>query len=177
METLASWVWCLLGWGVFPLWLASGVLDYACHRRDRIEARSGTTEPLLHLLQALQIGMAALVVLLCATTAAVLIVAGAALLLHTVTAYVDIAWATARRPIRPLEQFAHTLLVGLPLVAFVLLLVIGWTGVDGGDGATGFEWRRPPFPFAVIAAVIGSGLAVAVLPAILEWRRAGREAS
>jgi hypothetical protein len=176
METLASWVWTLLGWGVYPLWLASGVLDYACHRRDRIEASSGVIEPLLHLAQALQIGAAALLVLLFALTPTVLVVAGVAVVLHSVTAYVDIAWASARRPIRPLEQFGHALLVGLPLVACVLLLVIGWSGTDDGDGGRGFVWRRPPFPPAVILAIVGSGVAIALLPALLEWMRARRHA-
>jgi|SRR5687767_6866517 len=174
METLASSVWSLLGWGVYPLWLASGVLDYACHRRDRIEQRSGAAEPLLHLAQALQVGVAALLVLLFEVTPAVLIVAGAAVLLHTLTAYADIAWAAARRPIGPLEQFGHTLLVGLPLVAFVLLLVIGWTGADGGDAGSGFRLRRPPLPMPVILGVLISGVVIAVLPAVLEWHRARR---
>lgn len=174
METLVSWVWSLLGWGVFPLWLASGVLDYACHRHDRIEARSGAIEPLLHLAQAVQLGAAALLVLLCALTPAVLLVVGAAVVLHSITAYVDIAWAAARRPIRPLEQFGHTLLVGLPLVAYALLLVIGGSGSEGEDTTRSFQLRRPPFPLSTIAVVSGSGLVIAVLPAILEWLRARR---
>jgi hypothetical protein len=175
METLASWVWSLLGWGVYPLWLASGVLDYACHRQDRIEARSGTTEPLLHLAQALQIAAGALLALLFVLTPAVLAAAGAAVLLHTATAYADIAWAAARRPIRPLEQFAHTLLVGLPLVAWVLLLVLAWTGADAGAAAAAsFDLRRPPLPPPVIAGVVLAGMIVAVLPALLEWFRARR---
>lgn len=175
METLASWSWLLLGWGVYPVWLASGVLDYACHRRDRIESRSGTMEPLLHLAQALQIGVAALLVLLFEITPAVLAVAAAATLLHSVTAYVDIAWAAARRTIRPSEQFVHALLVGLPLVALCLLLVIGWSGAEGGAG--GFTLREPPFPALAIAAVLASGVSLTVLPAILEWLRARRHAA
>lgn len=177
MESLAAWVWLLLGWGVYPLWLASGILDYACHRYDRIEARSGVTEPLLHLAQALQLGAAALLVLLCALTPAVLVVVGAAVVLHSVTAYFDIAWAASRRPIRPLEQFGHTLLVGLPLVAFVLLLVIRWTGTDGGHDGSQFPLRRPPFPLTASVAVVLSGAAVAVLPAFVEWWRARRHVS
>jgi hypothetical protein len=174
MESLAAWVWSLLGWGVYPLWLASGVLDYACHRYDRIEARSGVTEPLLHLAQALQVGAAALLVLLFALTPAVLLVVGVAVVLHSITAYLDIAWAASRRPIRPVEQFGHTLLVGLPLVAFVLLLVIAWTGTEGGEGEALFPLRRPPLPLPVIAAVVISGGVVAVIPALAEWLRARR---
>src|SRR4051794_38581293 len=33
---------------VFPLWLLVGVLDYAAHRKSRIEETAGTTESIIH---------------------------------------------------------------------------------------------------------------------------------
>jgi hypothetical protein len=167
---MESAIWWVLGGAIYPLWLGSGALDYACHRRDRIEALTGTTEPLLHLAQALQLGAAALLALFFETSLAVLCLSAAAVAVHTATAYADLRYAASRREVGVAEQFAHAFLIALPLAALSLLVLLHV--VEGRPG--GLALRSPGLPAAALAAVSVSGLLVAVLPAWWEVRRARR---
>lgn len=100
----ASTIWTLLGVVVWPLWLGAGVVDYACHARAHIERTTGPTEAALHLVQVLQIGLAVVLVLVFEATPIVVGCATAMVLLHTVTALLDLRYTWPRRPIALLEH-------------------------------------------------------------------------
>ena len=175
MDELVHTLWLGLAAGVYPLWLAAGALDYACHRRERIETSTGRVEPLLHLAQSGQLGLATLGVLFLALTPALLWCVALSVVAHTATAWADIAYSVRRRRIGATEQLAHALLIGLPLVAASLLACLRLAG--DSRGARGFELREPPFPYQIVAVVLLGGVVVAILPGLVEWWRAARDAS
>lgn len=170
MDDAAHLLWLGLGAVAYPLWLTAGALDYACHRREHIEHSTGSVEPLLHLAQAGQVGVGLLAVLFLEVTGALLALLAACAVVHTTTAYLDIAYAAARRRIGATEQFAHALLIGFPLLAWVALASLHLLGE--ANGASGLVLRSARLHGALLAAVLASGVAVAVLPALLEGARA-----
>ena len=102
-----SLLWNLLGYVVFPLWLLSGMADYAVHRRTSIETTSGTHESLLHLLQTAEIAGPALLLLFLEVNALVLLLMALGVAAHTWTAWRDLRYANTLREITPFEQFVH----------------------------------------------------------------------
>jgi hypothetical protein len=180
MERLS---WALLGFVIFPLWLAAGFLDYALHRRTSIATTAGLRETRYHLVQMVQVGLPVLAVLFLELTPVVLVALVLLALAHTRTAYRDIRYANARRAILPLEQFVHAFLIGLPLFATALLVLMHWPLVHGPAGsvtlvadAWGLRWRDPMWDAGIIAAVLAASFLFAVLPALFEYREARRAA-
>lgn len=160
-------VWALLAWVVLPLWLAAGVLDYACHARQHSVLCTGRVEAWLHLLQSSQIGAGVLLVLFLHPTWPWLWTCVALVVVHTATAWVDLRYAAARRPIGAAEQFAHAFLIVMPVAATLLLALLPQDG--------GWRWRDP-VPWGAAAAVIVAGLVASWLPAVREVLAAGRVA-
>jgi hypothetical protein len=116
----------LIAWGLYPLWLAAGAVDYFCHRRTDIEHTSGFTESRLHVAQFACIGLIAALGVLAQITVAVWTALLLAVVAHSALAYVDVSYTQSRRLISPLEQVAHNYLEVLPLVFVALLGVIHW---------------------------------------------------
>jgi hypothetical protein len=116
----------LIAWGLYPVWLAAGGLDYLCHRRTDIEHTSGVTESKLHVAQLACMALIVALGVLAQVTLAVWSVLIVAALAHSALAYVDVSYTQSRRAITPLEQLAHSYLEVLPLVAVALLAVIHW---------------------------------------------------
>lgn len=167
-------LWWLLGAGVLPLWLLVGLLDYATHARTRIAETSGVYESFLHLLQVAQIGGPMLAVLLLEVNALVLLLALAGVAAHGITAYVDIRYASPRREVAPFEQYVHAFLIVLPLVALVLLVVLHWEAFASlwrGNASWVLQWKQPPWPPGLVAAVLGASLLLGVVPGVLEFMR------
>ena len=169
-------LWNLLGYVVLPLWLLAGVVDYWTHQRADIAQTAGPRESRLHLAQTLQVGLPVLLVLFVELNLLALALLVAAAVAHTLTAYVDVSYASERRVILPLEQVAHAFLFTLPLVATALLVILHWPAVQtptgiasAGAGDWGLRLRDPALDAGVIAAVLVSSFVFAVLPALAEY--------
>jgi hypothetical protein len=174
METL---LWGLLGWVLFPLWLLSGMADYAVHRRTSIETTSGTHESLLHLLQTAEIALPALLLLFLEVNALTLSLMALGVAAHSWTAWRDVRYADSRREITPFEQIVHAFLFSLPVFAFAVVALLHWPQAralfDPGDapaGAWRLAWKSPPFEAGVVAAVLGASVLFGVLPGLAELR-------
>ncbi|AEG91271.1 hypothetical protein [Ramlibacter tataouinensis] len=162
----------LLMYAVFPLWVLAGLLDWACHRRTRIEHTAGLPENLLHWLLYGQIGVGLLAVAFLEINGAVLLIVAAVFVVHELTVYLELRYAAPQRPVRPFEQMVHSFMEILPLVSLALLAVMA-----------GEQWRelalvrkREPWPAAYLAGGLAASLLLNVLPLAEEgWRclRAG----
>lgn len=171
-------LWTLLGAVVFPAWLLAGVLDYAIHRRQRIETTAGPYESALHLLQAMQVGVPVLVVLFLDITATTWGVILAAVALHALTSWRDTCYASSVRPVGPAEQKAHAVLDTVPWGVVVLLALMHRDALAGLVGPGAADWgvrlRPRPFPPAVVVAVLVASLAGGLAPALWELARGRR---
>lgn len=105
---------------VVPVWLAAGVADWACHKRDRIETSTGAPESMIHLLMLAEVGLPTLAALFFEITEPVAALMIAAFLVHEATALWDVSYASARRRISPVEQHVHSFLELMPLLALTL---------------------------------------------------------
>jgi hypothetical protein len=155
---------------VFPLWVAAGFADWACHRRTRIEQTSGLKENLLHLLMFGEIGAGMAAVALLEINAAVLSFVAAVFVVHELTVYWDLHYTTPLREVGPFEQMVHSFLEILPLLSLALLAVMGW------PQATDWSLRakaEPLPPSYLVAGLLSSALFNA-LPLLQEtwmcWR-------
>ena len=155
----------LLVFVVFPLWVAAGLADWACHRATRIAATSGLKENLLHWLLFAQGGVAVLAMALLEVNAAVLLVVGAAFLVHEATVFVDLRYTVPRRRVGPLEQMVHSVQELMPLASLLLLAAMAWDqataliglGSQGPDLA--LRWKPQPLP----APLLVTGAALVLL--------------
>src|SRR5690242_6834139 len=116
----------LLGCFVLPLWIAAGLADYLCHRAARISENSGTPESVLHLVQFSLVGLPTTLALFLRANAGFFLFAALCILLHHLTAYIDVRYADATRKVEPREQMVHSFLEILPITAYLLLAVAEW---------------------------------------------------
>lgn len=148
----------LLATVVFPLWLAAGVADWACHRATRIAATSGLRENLLHVLMAAQAGGILLAMALLEVNAGVLLLVAALFAFHEATVWWDLRVSLPVRRVGALEQMVHSFQELLPLVSLLLLAVLAWDQVlalagQGGQGADlRLRWKEHPLPLPLLAA-------------------------
>jgi hypothetical protein len=154
---------------VFPLWVAAGLTDWACHRRTGIEATSGLKENLLHLAMSAEVGLGMLAVALLEVNAAVLALVLAVFVVHELTVYWDLHYTTPLRKVAPFEQMVHSFLELLPLLSLALLAAMQWEQalalVGMGPAAADFSLRLKDQPLppsylvgALLAAVLLNGL-------------------
>lgn len=158
----------LLIYAIYPAWLIAGAVDYACHRRTRIERTSGTAESEFHIAQfctiVILVGGAALL----RWSWLVLSLLGIVVILHTVLAYLDVRYTQARRYISPMEQHAHAFMDVLPIVTVALLIplaidqaeTIPWHSVELRESP-----RWPSLGIFVSLIVLGG------TPILEEWLR------
>ena len=109
----------ILMYFIAPLWLMAGFADWLCHRASDIEHTSGPKESLLHLLLLAEMGMPVLLALFFQINALVIAVMIAALVLHELTTWFDLRYASTMRAVSPIEQQVHSFLEILPLTALV----------------------------------------------------------
>jgi len=119
-------VFLLLGYLILPLWIAAGFADYLCHRAARISENSGAQESALHLVQYCLVCLPVTLALFFRANAGFFLVAGLCILLHHLTAYIDVRYADATRKVAPPEQMVHSFLEILPITAYLLLAVAEW---------------------------------------------------
>jgi hypothetical protein len=166
---------------VFPLWIAVGVADYLCHRATQIERTSGTAESVFHLAQLGQVGLPLLAGLLLELTVPILLLMAVAALVHTLTAWRDVAYSEPRRRITPFEQIVHGFLIVIPVVGAALVVAQHWEGFSALWSAAPVDWSlRPktvPIPLLYLAAVLLPSAVFGVLPAAEEFVRCRRAAA
>jgi uncharacterized membrane protein len=164
----------LLMYVVYPLWVAAGFADWACHRATGIAVTSGLKENLLHWLMYAEIGVGMAAVAFFEIDAAVLSVVLAVFVVHELTVYWDLDYSTLRRDVGPLEQMVHSFLELLPLVSLMLLAVIAWPQVQAvahlGEGVADWSLRakEPPWPQRYIVCALAASVLFNGLPLLAE---------
>jgi hypothetical protein len=161
----------LLLYVFYPLWLAAGAVDYVCHRRTHISETAGVRESELHVAQFFAVVILFVAAVLFETSKPILVVLVAMAILHTVLAYVDVAYTEKRRYISPLEQHAHGFMDVLPIVAVLLLGVLGW------ERLAEFGWTvTPRSGLSALEAwlLCGSFIVLAGGPVLEEFVRTAR---
>lgn len=171
---------------VLPLWVLVATADYLCHRAAAIERSSGLRETALHFLLLIEAGAAVLAGLFLEINALVLLFMLAALILHELTAYWDVAYASARREITPLEQRVHDYLGVIPFMAFSFVLVLHWDAAALllAAPAEAANWtialKQAPLPAGYVLGLLGAILLLDLLPYLeellrdLRWRKEKR---
>lgn len=180
MDATAQLLERLLLGALLPVWMLAGLADWGCHRRERIEVSAGWKESALHLLMLGEMGLAVLLLLWWQVTAAVLMLVLVACVLHEITLWCDLTYASAKRSIPPIEQWVHGLQMGLPWLGLLTLciayrgqaLAILGLGLETADW--GLRLRNPPVPVAAKAAVLVGAITLVVIPFLQEWRRGRR---
>lgn len=146
MEELADPVRLVLLYGVLPLWLASGLADWWCHRQGDIGHTAGVHESLMHWLMFGLMGLAVLAVLLLEINAGSLLLALALWLAHQVVTWLELSYVAARREISPFEQMVHSAMEWLPLLGLMLVALLHvhrWLQVpEGGTVEFALRWRQ-----------------------------------
>jgi hypothetical protein len=165
---------------VFPLWVAAGFADWACHRRTRIEQTSGLKENLLHLLMFGEIGVGMLAVALLEINAAVLLIVIVAFVVHQLTVYWDLHYSTPLREVGPFEQMVHSFLEILPLLSLALLAAMAWPQALAlvGQGSEAADWslraKSQPLPASYLLGGLLLSVVFNALPLLQEtwacWR-------
>lgn len=156
----------ILMYGVFPVWVAVGFFDWACHRRTRIETTGGLPENLFHWLLFAEIGVGLLAVAFLEINGAVLLIVAAVFLVHEFTVWVELRYAAPRRKIQPIEQMVHSFMELLPLVSLALLLPIA--GAQAAD--VSLRLKAQPWSAAYLLGALGLSLVFNVLPLAQEMR-------
>lgn len=111
---------------ILPLWMLAGLTDYVLHKRTRIEETAGIKESVLHALQLGEAGFPVLLALLLEINALIILFMLVGLVLHEVTALLDVSYASSRRYVSPLEQHVHSFMEVLPLMAVSFITVMYW---------------------------------------------------
>jgi hypothetical protein len=160
----------LLMYVVFPVWVAAGLADWACHRRTRIESTSGLKENVFHWLLLGEIGVAMLAVALLEVNAAILLLVFAAFLAHELTTWIELQYVVPLREVTPTEQMIHSFMEILPLLSLALLALAHWAQVlslfDQAMPDFAFRLKDEPWPSsylwsAAAAAALFNGLPMA----------------
>lgn len=177
MDATAHLLERLLLGALLPVWMLAGLADWACHRRERIEASAGWRESALHLLMIGELGLAVVLLLWWQVTATVLLLVLAACVLHEITLWCDLTYASTKRVIPPIEQWVHGLQMGLPWLGLLTLCIayrgqaLAILGLGGEAVDWGLRLRDPPVPAEAKAAVLAGAALAVVLPFLQEWQR------
>jgi hypothetical protein len=119
-------VFDLILYGILPLWLIMGFIDYCCHRHSKIEETAGIKESLFHALMGVQIGIPIFLGLLFEINVGILLIMFAALIFHVWVAHQDVSYARQHRNISMLELHVHSFMETLPFYAVALIICINW---------------------------------------------------
>ncbi len=150
----------VLMYAVFPLWVAAGLADWACHRRTAIARTGGLPENLFHWLLFAEIGIGLLAVAFLEINGAVLALVFAVFLVHELTVWLELRYAAPRREIRPTEQMVHSFMELLPLVSLALLLPLA----EGKAGDFSLRWKEQPWSGAYLLGALLLALVFNALP-------------
>jgi hypothetical protein len=116
----------LILFGLLPLWMIAGFVDYLCHRQSQIEHTSGVKECVLHIVMGFQVGIPVFMALVFEINVLVTLVCLAMLVAHEVVAVWDVRLATPVRRISHWETHAHAFLLTIPFYTFALVALLNW---------------------------------------------------
>lgn len=112
--------------GLLPLWMIAGFVDYLCHRATNIERTSGVKESVLHIVMGFQVGIPVFLALICEVNVLITLICLAMLVAHEVVAVWDVRLATGVREISVWETHAHAFLLTIPFYTFALVALRNW---------------------------------------------------
>ncbi|MBM4291112.1 MAG: diguanylate cyclase [Deltaproteobacteria bacterium] len=176
----------LILYGLLPLWVLAGFVDYVCHWRTKIHENSGGWESLMHLCMGGQVALPMWLALTCKINVLILLLCFIVLITHEVVAHYDVLYARTARHISVWEVHAHSFLETIPFFitalvvcrnweAFMQLITLDWAGHMGlelRDEPIGSEVGDRTFVARYFVLVILSGL----LPYLEELTRCLRYA-
>lgn len=142
---------------LYPLWLGAGAVDYVCHRRTLIAATSGTTESNYHVAQLCCAAVIVVGAALFEPSVPLTAVLTVAVVLHTVLAYLDVRYTQPKRYVSPLEQQAHSFMEVLPIIAVMLLAVLGLEATGAALNMREMGW---PTGLVVASFILFAGMPV-----------------
>ena len=117
----------LILYGLLPMWILAGYLDWWCHYKTDIEHNSGFRETVLHSLMGILVFIPLWLALVWRINVMVLLISCIVLIVHEIAAHQDIVYAKAcRREISVWEHHAHAWLSTIPWFIFALMVVINW---------------------------------------------------
>ena len=170
-------------YAVPPIWLASSLADWACHRYSRIERTAGVKESLIHLLLLGEMGLPVLATVFLEITSPVILLMIAAFLIHEATVYADLRIATRDREVTPTEQMVHSFMEMMPLIGIWLVSMLReeeLTALLGtADRSPDFSLRlkEQPLPVWYRAGLLTAIALFGGIPYVEELRRTSRVAS
>lgn len=162
---------------ILPLWGFSGLFDWWCHKRSKIEETSGLKESLIHAAMGAQIGVAFILGIFFELTVLTYLVMFVCLVSHELIAHWDVRYSAPKRNITIWEMHAHNYLGTIPLYLFALISVLGWEVVVdtltlNWSGNFNFQLRDVPIGGAQYYVVYGVFITlVCVFPYISEVLR------
>lgn len=171
---------------VLPLWLAAGLADWFCHRATRIEVTSGPKESVFHLLGLAEMGVPVVLALFFEINALVIAVMIAAFVLHELTTWADLRYASSTREILPIEQQVHSFLEVLPFMGLGFIVLLHWEqflalfGLGGESPQFALTLKQEPLPLSYVLAVIAAAIVFNVIPfteELIRGMRAARDRS
>jgi hypothetical protein len=104
----------------------TGLLDWYCHRRTRIEKTAGTHESMIHTFMMAETSIPVMMGLFLDVNALVLAMMITAFFVHEATALWDVAYAEGRREVTPNEQHIHSFLEVIPFMAVSFMICLHW---------------------------------------------------
>jgi hypothetical protein len=175
--------WDILAYGVLPLWVICGFLDYLCHRASHVARANGMRESLIHWLMLVEVGLPLVLAVFFRINALLLSMMLVCLVAHEITGYFDLKLAMATRKVTVFEHQVHSLLEVLPLTAILLLMALHWPQTQAlvGLGSEAADFSLGPKQTPRWGEIIPPGsafLLLVLLPYTEElWRglRRGRE--
>ena len=160
-----------------PIWLASSLADWACHRYSRIEKTAGVKESVTHSLLMGEMALPVLATVFLEITSPVILMMVAALLAHEVTVYGDLRIATAKREVTPTEQMVHSFMEMIPLVGIWLVSVLredelrALLGTSSRAPDFSLRLKKQPLPISYRAGLITAVALFGAVPYAEElWR-------
>jgi hypothetical protein len=142
-----------------------------------IETTSGYKESLLHLLQFAEVGVPILAALFLEINALIILVMIVCFVLHELTAFWDVSYASRTRVVTPVEQPVHSFLEMLPLMALLLIVVLHWPqfvalfGLGNEPPRFALAVKQPPLPWGYVATMLALVLGFELLPYLEELVR------
>lgn len=116
----------LILYGLLPLWVLAGFVDYICHWRTKIQETSGAWESLMHLCMGAQVALPMWLALTCKINVLILLLCFIVLITHEVVAHHDVVYARTARHISVWEVHAHSFLETVPFFITALVVCRNW---------------------------------------------------
>jgi hypothetical protein len=160
-----------------PLWGGAGTMDWYWHKNTDIEHTAGIKESLMHFGMFTEGGVPLMMGLFLEINAGVLAAMAASIVIHELTAFMDVRYALNHREVKNWEQHTHSLLEVLPLAGFSMSAVLHWDQLRALLGAGPekpdfrFRMKSRKLPKRYLAELSGIILGCVVAPYANElWR-------